>query len=80
MNIRADDAPLPPSEAVAATVPRASDGPAVAVLGGISFAHMLNDMIQSLIPAIYPMLKTNLALDFGQIGLITLAFQLTASV
>lgn len=41
---------------------------------------MLNDMIQSVIPSIYPMLKANYALTFSQIGLITLAFQLTASI
>jgi len=51
-----------------------------AILAAISVSHCLNDMIQSLIPAIYPMLKTNLALDFGQIGLITLVFQVTASL
>jgi FSR family fosmidomycin resistance protein-like MFS transporter len=50
------------------------------VLAAISVSHMLNDLIQSLIPAIYPILKQSYALDFGQIGLITLAFQLTASV
>ena len=50
------------------------------VLLAISVSHMLNDMIQSLIPAIYPILKESYALDFGQIGLITLAFQLTASL
>src|SRR3954454_1291073 len=50
------------------------------VLVAISFCHLLNDMIQSLLPAIYPILKTSFALDFGQIGLITLAFQLTASL
>ncbi len=81
MDIRVDDAPLPPSEAVAAaSVPRASDGPAVAVLGGISFAHMLNDMIQSLILAIYPLLKEGFHLSFTQIGLITLTYQITASL
>jgi FSR family fosmidomycin resistance protein-like MFS transporter len=41
---------------------------------------MLNDMIQSLLPAIYPLLKSSFALDFGQIGLITLTFQITASL
>ena len=41
---------------------------------------MLNDVIQSLIMAIYPMLKESLALDFGQIGLITFTFQFTASL
>jgi MFS transporter, FSR family, fosmidomycin resistance protein len=64
----------------AATAAKASEGTVVAILLAISVSHCLNDMIQSLIPAIYPMLKDNLALDFGQIGLITLAFQLTASV
>ncbi len=50
------------------------------ILLAISFSHLLNDVMQSLLPAIYPILKTNYALDFGQIGLITLAFQLTASM
>ena len=53
---------------------------AVAVLAAISVSHMLNDVIQSLIMSIYPMLKDNLSLDFGQIGLITFTFQFTASV
>ncbi|HEY4936976.1 MAG TPA: MFS transporter [Puia sp.] len=46
----------------------------------ISFSHMLNDTIQSLIPAIYPLVKTNFHLNFSQIGLITLTFQLAASL
>ena len=50
------------------------------VLFGLSFSHLLNDTIQSLIPAIYPILKTSFNLDFGQIGLITLTFQLTSSL
>jgi MFS transporter, FSR family, fosmidomycin resistance protein len=50
------------------------------VLATLSVCHMLNDMMQSLIPALYPMLKTSHGLTFGQIGLITLAFQLTASL
>src|SRR6476620_8000302 len=58
----------------------AAQGTTVAVLAAISICHMLNDVIQSLIMAIYPMLKENLALDFGQIGLITFTFQFTASV
>jgi FSR family fosmidomycin resistance protein-like MFS transporter len=45
----------------------------------LSFAHFLNDMMQSLLPAVYPIIKESYGLDFGQIGLITLAFQLTAS-
>jgi len=55
-------------------------GTAVVVLAAISICHMLNDVIQSLIMAIYPMLKTALNLDFSQIGFITLTFQGTASV
>jgi MFS transporter, FSR family, fosmidomycin resistance protein len=50
------------------------------VLGAISFSHLLNDMIQSLILAIYPMLRDNFSLSFGQIGLITLTYQITASL
>src|SRR3984893_11015737 len=57
-----------------------AQGTVVAVLAAISVCHMLNDVIQSLIMAIYPMLKENLTLDFGQIGLITFTFQFTASV
>jgi FSR family fosmidomycin resistance protein-like MFS transporter len=55
-------------------------GPAYAVLGGISLSHFLNDTMQSLIPSVYPILKETYALDFAQIGLITLAFQFTASL
>src|SRR5215475_696143 len=58
----------------------AVQGAAVAVLAAIGVCHMLNDVIQSLIMAIYPMLKENLALNFRQIGLITFTFQFTASV
>jgi FSR family fosmidomycin resistance protein-like MFS transporter len=55
-------------------------GPAYVVLAGISFSHFLNDTMQSLIASVYPILKDNYALDFTQIGLITLAFQFTASL
>ncbi len=58
----------------------AAAGPAYIVLAGISFSHFLNDTMQSLIASIYPILKDNYALDFAQIGLITLAFQFTASL
>jgi MFS transporter, FSR family, fosmidomycin resistance protein len=61
-------------------VASAAQGTAVAVLVAISICHMLNDVIQSLIMAIYPMLKEGLSLDFSQIGLITFTFQATASV
>ena len=51
-----------------------------AILLAISFSHLLNDTIQSLIPAIYPVLKNSFHLSFTQIGLITLTFQCTASL
>jgi len=50
------------------------------ILVAISVSHLLNDTIQSLVPAIYPVLKASFSLDFSQIGFITLAFQLTASL
>src|SRR5216684_6104217 len=50
------------------------------ILAAISFCHLLNDMMQSLLPALYPMLKGTYALSFGQIGLLTFTFQLTASL
>jgi len=53
---------------------------AFAVLAAISFCHFLNDMVQSLLPAIYPLLKQTFRLDFGQVGLITLTFQIVASL
>ncbi len=52
----------------------------IPILVAISVSHLLNDLIQSLLPAIYPILKANFHLDFGQIGLLTLTFQLTASL
>jgi MFS transporter, FSR family, fosmidomycin resistance protein len=58
----------------------AAAGPAYIVLAGISFSHFLNDTMQSLISSVYPILKDNYALDFAQIGMITLAFQFTASL
>jgi FSR family fosmidomycin resistance protein-like MFS transporter len=65
---------------VAGKTSRASEGTAVVVLAAISICHMLNDVIQSLIMALYPMLKAALNLDFGQVGLITFTFQCTASL
>ena len=50
------------------------------ILIAISFCHMLNDMVQSLIPSIYPILKSSFGLDFGQLGLLTLTYQITASL
>ena len=55
-------------------------GIAVGILAALSVSHLVNDIIQSLIPAVYPILKVTYHLDFGQIGLITLVGQLTASL
>src|SRR5258707_1548831 len=60
--------------------PGRAAGAAYIVLAGISFSHFLNDTMQSLISSVYPILKDNYALDFAQIGMITLAFQFTASL
>ena len=76
-----DDAPpaiesaAPPS-AVATTAQKTVFG----ILGAVSLSHFLNDLIQSLLPSIYPMLKSSYALDFGQIGLLTFTYQITASL
>src|SRR5512136_2656155 len=51
-----------------------------AVILSLSFCHLLNDMMQSLVPALYPILKSSYGLSFSQVGLITLAFQCTASM
>lgn len=74
---------MPP--AATATHPPSAEAPRAAktafgVLGAISTSHMINDMMQSLILAMYPILKGDFHLSFGQIGLITLTFQLTASL
>ncbi len=60
--------------------PLSNERTAFKVLGAIGFSHLLNDMIQSLLPAIYPLLKSSFSLSFTQIGLITLTFQITASL
>lgn len=58
----------------------AAEGALFHVLTAVSFCHLLNDMVQSLLPSIYPILKSSFHLDFGQIGLITLTNQITASL
>ena len=69
--------------APAPSLPRvraAAGGTAIGILAAISFCHLLNDMMQSLLPALYPMLKSSYRLSFGQIGLLTFTFQFTASL
>ena len=71
---------LPGSRTGPASQPGQDQDTAFRVLGAISFSHLLNDMIQSMILAIYPVLKGGFHLSFGQIGLITLVYQITASL
>src|SRR5215469_2367983 len=59
---------------------RSLDGAAFSILMALSFSHFLNDMMQSLVPALYPMLKGSYGLSFAQVGLITLIMQLTSSL
>lgn len=66
-----------------ATVTSAGFNPqrtAFSIIAAASFCHMLNDIMQSLLTSLYPLLKANYALDFMQIGLLTFAFQVTASL
>jgi FSR family fosmidomycin resistance protein-like MFS transporter len=69
--------PCQPSDAEEAP---SSSSPVMGVLVALSFSHLVNDTLQSLVPAIYPLLKEALSLDFRHIGLITLTNQLTASI
>ena len=59
---------------------RAASATVLPILFTISAGHLLNDTMQSVLLSIYPLIKDKLALDFVQIGIITLVFQLTASV
>src|SRR5258706_11153835 len=54
--------------------------PVFKILGAISVCHLLNDMLSSLLPSIYPLLKSSFQLNFAQVGLITLTYQTTASL
>ncbi|AHC36206.1 MULTISPECIES: MFS transporter [Pseudomonas] len=75
---------LTASPAATASTPQASaaqTSPLVMrILGACALAHLINDLIQAVLPSIYPMLKANYGLTFTQVGLITLTFQLTASL
>lgn len=58
----------------------AADATVFGIIAAISACHLINDMLQSLLPAIYPSLKTELGLSFSQVGLVTLVYQMTASI
>lgn len=66
--------PAAPSQAAPAS------GTVMRILGAVAFVHLLNDLIQALLPSIYPMLKEQFHLSFTEVGLITLTFQCTASM
>ncbi len=72
---------IEPAAVAAAALPlRAAEGVAFAILGALSFCHLLNDMIASLVPAIYPIFRDVFGLNYAQIGLISLTYQCTASI
>jgi FSR family fosmidomycin resistance protein-like MFS transporter len=70
----------PDAAAAPSTAGQQPHGFLLPIVGGAAVAHLLNDMIQAMLPAIYPLLKTNFSLNFGQIGIIALVYQLTASL
>ena len=83
MAVPSNDRPMSFNSKVGAPQPfGAATGEATlfAVLVTLSVSHLLNDTVQSLLPAVYPILKTSFRLSFSQVGLITLAFQLTGSL
>src|SRR5947207_10636118 len=59
---------------------RVAEGAAFSIILALGFSHFLNDTMQSLVPALYPMLKDSYGLSFAQIGLITLTMQVTSSL
>ncbi|GAB7532561.1 MFS transporter [Pseudomonas sp. 3A(2025)] len=74
MSLSAQSAP-----AAASTAPQSS--PLVMrIIGAVALAHLINDLIQAILPSIYPMLKASYDLSFAQIGMITMTFQITASL
>jgi MFS transporter, FSR family, fosmidomycin resistance protein len=71
-NTQADASPIPATSQSSPLVMR--------IIGAVALAHLINDLIQAVLPSIYPMLKDSYGLTFTQVGLITLTFQLTASL
>lgn len=69
-----------PANAAPLTTTQQAKTSALGILVALSVSHLLNDSIQALIPAVYPLLKTSFHLTFTQIGLITLTFQMTGSI
>src|ERR1700722_3182367 len=69
-----------PTVVVTAAPSRGVDNVAFVILGALSFCHLLNDLIASIVPAVYPIFRDSFRLDYAQIGLITLTYQCTASI
>jgi MFS transporter, FSR family, fosmidomycin resistance protein len=80
MSDRSLASPAPTGAATTGHVRTAAQVTTFSVILSLSFCHLLNDMMQSLVPALYPILKVSHGLSFAQVGLITLAFQCTASM
>ena len=76
----AADLDYPPHGALPGSADAGAQGTAFAVLATLSVCHLLNDMLQSLLSALYPVFKENYALTFSQVGLLAFVFQLTASL
>jgi len=75
--------PVPVEDSASGALPRAAPAAArivVRILAAVSLCHLLNDMVQSLLPSIYPILKSSFHLNFGQIGLLSLTYQVVASL
>jgi MFS transporter, FSR family, fosmidomycin resistance protein len=70
--------PNPPTMDLPSSAPAA--GTIFPILAAVSVCHLLNDMVQSLLPSIYPILKSNFRLDFGEVGLLSLTYQVVASL
>jgi MFS transporter, FSR family, fosmidomycin resistance protein len=78
--IKSAEAVTPLTAAATLRAAPSTDGVALAILTSLSFCHLLNDMIASLVPAIYPIFRDVFKLDYAEIGFITLTYQCTASV
>ncbi len=80
MNAKTATLGQPANPVSAVTTDPQTHGFLLPVVGGAAFAHLLNDLIQAMLPSVFPLLKSNFALRFGQIGMIGLVYQVTASL
>ena len=81
MTVTATEASAAPtSTSTTTTAPHAAGKTTLSIIVAVSVCHMINDVMQSMLMAIYPLLKANYNLDYVQIGLLTFTFQVTASL